>query len=48
MCGHQVAGHLHAREIIAGEFAGFDERGEIRVAPVGDKRWPRTHVERAI
>jgi hypothetical protein len=30
---HQVAGHLHPGEVITGEAAGFDELGEIYVAP---------------
>ena len=44
MSSHQVAGHLHAREVIAGELAGFGELGEICVTPVGDKRRPCIHV----
>jgi hypothetical protein len=42
---YQVAGHLHRREVVAGEAPGLDEIGEIRVAPGGDERRPSPHVE---
>ena len=45
---HQVAGHMHTREVIAGKFAGFDEPGELscRVHRLTDGRGTNPQLKR--